>query len=314
MIDVKQFGKVGLLYGGASAEREISLRSGKAVLAALQHAGVDVTPLDPGEHKMAITPEFFSDLLSFDRFFIILHGRGGEDGKIQALLDYLGKPYTGSGVCASAIAMDKYRTKLLWAGLGLPTPPFHLVSPSVTEKELTALMLRFPVMVKPISEGSSIGMSKCDAITDLLACIELASQYDHEILLEAFILGEEYTVAIIDNKALPSIRLVTPSAFYDYNAKYASKDTQYHCPSSLSEKEEEAIRSLALKAFHSVGCVGWGRVDVMRDKKTNEFFLLEVNTVPGMTERSLVPLASQTAGISFEQLVLTLLAQTLPSS
>ena len=210
--------------------------------------------------------------------------------------------------------MDKYRTKLLWAGLGLPTPPFHLVSPSVTEKELTALMLRFPVMVKPISEGSSIGMSKCDAITDLLACIELASQYDHEILLEAFILGEEYTVAIIDNKALPSIRLVTPSAFYDYNAKYASKDTQYHCPSSLSEKEEEAIRSLALKAFHSVGCVGWGRVDVMRDKKTNEFFLLEVNTVPGMTERSLVPLASQTAGISFEQLVLTLLAQTLPSS
>jgi len=305
-------GRVGLLLGGFSAEREISLKSGAAILAALQSAGVDVTPIDPAENQAkSMTPLFVERLSLFDRFFIALHGRGGEDGKMQALLDLLGKPYTGSGVAASAIAMDKYRTKLLWKGLGLPTPTFSIVSPNVTLDGLRQLSLQFPLMVKPIAEGSSIGMSKCDRLEDLIECIRLAGQYDQEILLETFVVGEEYTVAIVADQPLPSIRLTTSRTFYDYSAKYASTDTQYHCPSGLNSAEEKTIGQLALSAFNALGCRGWGRVDVMRDQKTGAFFLLEVNTVPGMTERSLVPMASRIKGVPFDQLVLSLLEQTL---
>jgi D-alanine-D-alanine ligase len=307
-----RFGRVGLLLGGFSAEREISLRSGAAVLAALQSAGVDVTPIDPAENQAtSITAAFIEKLCLFDRFFIALHGRGGEDGKVQALLDLLGKPYTGSGVAASAIAMDKYRTKLLWKGFGLPTPAFSIVSPDVSLDTLHRLALQFPVMVKPIAEGSSIGMSKCDRLEDLIQCIRLAGQYDQEILLEKYIVGEEYTVAIVAHQPLPSIRLVTSHTFYDYSAKYASTDTQYHCPSGLNSADENTIGQLALSAFRALGCRGWGRVDVMRDQEMGNFFLLEVNTVPGMTERSLVPMASRARGVPFDQLVLSLLDQTL---
>jgi D-alanine-D-alanine ligase len=307
-----RLGRVGLLLGGFSAEREISLKSGAAVLAALQSMGVDVTPIDTGENKAtSITPALIEKLYSFDRFFIALHGRGGEDGKMQALLDLLGKPYTGSGVAASALAMDKYRTKLLWKGLGLPTPAFSVVSPDITLDALRLLSLSFPVMVKPIAEGSSIGMSKCDGLENLMECIRLAGQYDQEILLETFVVGEEYTVAIVADQPLPSIRLVTSRTFYDYSAKYASTDTQYHCPSGLNSVDESAIGQLALSAFRALGCRGWGRVDVMRDQKTGDFFLLEVNTVPGMTERSLVPMASRARGVPFDQLVFSLLEQTL---
>lgn len=281
-------GKVAVLAGGHSSERAISLQSGQAVLNALLALGVDAQLVDPVDMRIA-------DLRSFDRAFIALHGPGGEDGTIQGLLDYLALPYTGSGVLASAIGMDKLRCKWLWQGAGLPTPAFWVAGEAPVD-------LGFPVMVKPATEGSSIGMSRVDSPADLPAAIKVASEYDKQVIIEQFIRGAEFTVALLNGRALPSIRLETDNAFFDYNAKYERNDTRYSCPSGLSDEQEAQLQALALKAFDLLDCRHWGRVDVMQNRE-GDFFLLEVNTVPGMTSHSLVPMAAKAAGLDFDMLV-----------
>lgn len=302
--DPKAFGKVAVLMGGQSAEREVSLKSGAAVLEALLRQGVDAHPVDP-------TPEIFTELAAagYDRAFIILHGRGGEDGVMQGALESLGMPYTGSGVLASALGMDKLRTKRLWLGAGLPTPAYEAVHGD-SDFMAVAQRLGLPLMVKPAREGSSIGMSKIETAGELAGAWSLAARYDREVLAERRIDGTEYTVAILGDTALPSIRLETPHQFYDYEAKYQSESTRYHCPSGLSEREESALRELALTAFNTVGCRGWGRVDVMRDGRGG-FWLIEVNTLPGMTDHSLVPMAARAAGVGFEELVWRILETSM---
>jgi D-alanine-D-alanine ligase len=294
------FGKVAVLLGGRSAEREISLRSGNMVLGALSRKGVDAHAFDPQEHGL-------EQLIAqhFDRVFIALHGRFGEDGTVQGALEYLGIPYTGSGVMASAIAMDKWRTKLLWQAAGVPTPPYEVLNkdtdfPSVAER------LGIPLMVKPAREGSSIGMSKVTSIEKIEAAYEVAAQYDEVIIAERFIEGLEVTAAILNGEPLPLIRLETPRTFYDYQAKYFSDDTRYICPSGLAAEQEGRIQAQALRAFKLIGCSGWGRVDVMIDR-TGEPYLLEVNTIPGMTDHSLVPMAARARGIEFEDLCVRIL-------
>jgi D-alanine-D-alanine ligase len=295
------FGKVAVLLGGRSAERDVSLKSGAMVLRALRARGVDAHPFDPKERSLA-------DLVSegFQRAFIALHGRYGEDGTVQGALELLGIPYTGSGVAASALAMDKWRTKLVWQALGIPTPA-HRVLAAAADWAAVAAELGLPLMVKPACEGSSIGISKVATIEQLEPAYRLAARYDSLVLAEQFIDGDELTAAILDDEALPLIRLETPRVFYDYEAKYHAQDTRYLVPCGLGQAEEQALQGIALQAFRAVGAEGWGRVDLMRDR-AGRAFCLEVNTIPGMTDHSLVPMAARARGIAFEELVLRILA------
>lgn len=301
MVDVQAFGRVAVLFGGLSAEREVSLNSGAAVLAALQAAGVDAYGIDVGEDLVA-------QLLSErpDRVFIALHGRGGEDGSVQGMLEYLRLPYTGSGVMASALAMDKLRTKQVWQSLGLPTPSYAVLR-AADECAGVVERLGTPLISKPIHEGSSIGMARVDSLADLQQAWQQARQYDDVVLVEQWITGAEFTVGILNGQVLPAIRLSTPHTFYDYEAKYLASDTIYQCPCGLPPEREAELAELCLQAFNAVGCHGWGRVDVMQDADGN-FYLLEVNTSPGMTDHSLVPMAAKAAGMSFTDLVLAILA------
>ncbi len=292
----EEFGRVAVLMGGSAAERPVSLRSGAAVYEALKRKGVDVVAIDvTGSPIEALAGQ------KFDRVFNIIHGRGGEDGVLQAVLEVLGIPYTGSGVMASALTMDKLRTKLCWQGYGLATPLWYLLK---SENDLDACIekLGFPVIVKPAQEGSSIGMSKAGNREELLKALKLASEFRCDVYAEAWVSGKEYTVAILDGKALPIIRLQTPNAFYDYEAKYQATTTQYHCPCGLSEDQERQLGDLAVKAGEVVGIKGWARVDVFVDDN-GQYQLIEINTVPGMTDHSLVPMAAKQAGIDFEELV-----------
>ena len=287
--------KVAVLLGGTSAEREVSLNSGRMVIEALRARGIDVRPVDPAE------PGWVGQLAGADLAFIALHGPGGEDGSMQGALQMLGVPYTGSGVLGSALAMDKIRSKQLWQGIGLSTAGFVTLH---RDSDWQGVIDRFgKVFVKPAREGSSIGMSSADSAAALRAAYELASRYPGEVLAEQFVAGPEYTVAVLGDRPLPSIRLETANEFYDYEAKYLSDDTRYHCPSGLDAKDEEELAALCLRAFQSLGCAVWGRVDVMRDGE-GRFFVLEVNTVPGMTSHSLVPMAAAATGMDFQSLVL----------
>ncbi|RPE04363.1 D-alanine--D-alanine ligase [Candidatus Pantoea deserta] len=299
--------KVAVLMGGTSAERDVSLMSGKAVLAGLREAGVDAHAIDTRDVSVLTLKE-----QGFTSAFIALHGRGGEDGTLQAMLEFLQLPYTGSGVMASAITMDKLRTKLLWQGRGLPTGRFVWLTRQQYQAGLDAATrdaiaaLGLPLFVKPSSEGSSVGISRVNTPDDLPAALEEAFRHDGDVLVEAFLSGGEYTVGIVGDRILPSIRIQTASEFYDYEAKYISDDTQYFCPAGLSAEKEAELQTLVLDAWRALGCSGWGRVDVMTDSEGN-FQLLEVNTSPGMTSHSLVPMAAREAGISFSQLVARIL-------
>lgn len=298
---MKRYGKVAVLLGGTSAERPISLRSGQAVLASLQRQGIDAQALDPAQRDTLGRLE----AEGFDRAFIMLHGRGGEDGTIQGALETLGMPYTGSGVLGSALAMDKHRTKLVWQATGIPSPPARIVR-AAAELAQAAEALGFPLIVKPVHEGSSIGMRRVDGPDALETAWREAAAVDAEVLLERWIEGEEYTVAILGERALPVIRLETPRDFYDYEAKYHSDQTRYHIPCGLPEAREQALAAMAREAFLAVGASGWGRVDLMFDAEGRPWFL-EVNTVPGMTDHSLVPMAARAAGMDFDALVRAIL-------
>lgn len=286
------FGKVAVLMGGLSAEREISLLTGEAVLAALKERGVDA-------HRIDAVGNFWQELLAdgYDRVWIALHGRGGEDGTVQGLLEYLGIPYTGSGVLGSALAMDKVRTKQILAACGLPTPAWATPRSSAELAE-AADKLGLPLIVKPCLEGSSIGMSKVEHSADLDGAWQEARAADKVVLAEAYVAGDEYTAAVLNDMVLPLIRIEASGTFYDYQAKYFSDETRYHCPCGLSAAQEQHIGELALQAFRAVGARGWGRVDFMVDQ-SGAAQILEVNTVPGMTGHSLVPMAAAAAGIDF---------------
>lgn len=294
------FGKVAVLLGGRSAERAISLKSGKAVLDGLRRRGVNAHPFDPAEQPMEALRQ-----QEFNRVHIALHGRYGEDGTVQGALELMGLPYTGSGVMASALAMDKWRTKLLWQAAGINTPRHLLLNPQ-SDFDAVVKELGLPLIVKPSREGSTIGLTKVTTATDMLKAYESAAKHDMMVLAEQFIDGPELTVAILGETALPLVRIQTASGLYDYQAKYISEDTRYFCPSGLSAAEEDAIQMQALQAHKVLGCEGWGRVDVMLDKSGKPYFL-ETNTSPGMTDHSLVPMAAKAAGISFEDLVLRIL-------
>ncbi len=300
----KDFGKVAVLYGGLSSEREVSLKSGKAVFEALLRRSVDAHLVDVG---ISIVTQLMDG--HFDRAFNILHGPGGEDGVMQALLETLAIPYTGSGVQGSALAMDKLRTKFVWRGCGLPTPDFVILDGPEAFPEV-ASRLGFPVIVKPVHEGSSIGISKVDSADQLEQAWATARKYDREIIAERWITGGEYTASILNNEALPLIKLETPRAFYDYEAKYLLNDTRYLCPCGLALPLEMELRRMALKAFNFLGLAGWGRIDFMLDKD-NHPWLIEANTTPGMTDHSLVPMAARAAGYSFDELVWRILETTL---
>ncbi len=300
------FGRVAVLLGGTSAEREVSLKSGRAVLEALLSKGVDAHAVDACVHVVEHLKAG-----GYDRAFIALHGRGGEDGVIQGALELIGLPYTGSGVLASALGMDKLRTKQLWLGAGLPTPAFRVLH-SADDAVSAGRELALPLMVKPALEGSSIGMSKVHRAEDLPAAFAQASGFG-PVLAEQFIHGEEYTVAILGEQALPPIRLETPHDFYDFDAKYLANDTRYLCPCGLSPEDEATLQRLALDAFRAVGAEGWGRVDVMRDAD-GQFWLLEINTVPGMTDHSLVPMAARATGMDFAELVWRILSLSLSAA
>ena len=301
---MRKFGRVGLLYGGTSSEREVSLMSGAAVHQALQNLGVDVVLIDAQNDLLQTLPSH-----NLDRVFIALHGPGGEDGTLQGALEYLGLPYTGSGVLASALAMDKLRCKQMWQGIGLATADFAVLD---SQSDWTAIMqsLGGKAMVKPACEGSSIGMSRAETPEQLQLAWKQAAEFDMTVIAEPLLEGAEYTVAILGDQALPSIRISTDEVFYDYQAKYVSDATQYQCPSDLSPERETEIRQLSMDAFNTVGCRGWGRVDLMVDSN-NKFQLLEVNTSPGMTSHSLVPMAAKVAGLDFDQLVLAILEESL---
>ncbi|MGI1678443.1 MAG: D-alanine--D-alanine ligase [Cellvibrionaceae bacterium] len=296
----EQLGVVGVLYGGTSAERDVSLQSGKAVLDALLRSNVNAIGID-------VNDEVLTQLTSIklDRVFIVLHGVGGEDGKIQSLLSFLHLPYTGSGVQASALAMDKLLSKQLWNGIGLPTAKFFsLDSDSDWEKVIDSLGGK--AFVKPAHEGSSLGMSLVNNADELKTAFSHARKFDKTVIAETFLAGEEYTVTVLNDAALPAIKLETDNQFYDYDAKYISNDTRYLCPCGLSTEKENELKEIALNAYRSLGCSGWARVDLMADQG-GEIYLLEVNTAPGMTSHSLVPMAAKAAGIGFEELVLRIL-------
>jgi len=307
--------KVAVLFGGTSAEREVSLQSGAAVLAGLRESGIDAHSIDTKTFAVTRLKEE-----GYDKVFIALHGRGGEDGTLQGLLEHLNLPYTGSGVMASALTMDKFRTKLVWQSLGLPVTAFV----ALNKKELAGLGLNhsngrgqgalgekiaalgLPLIVKPSREGSSVGMSKVDAPEQLQQALEAAFLHDDDLLIEQWLSGPEYTVAIVGDQVMPSIRIQPAGIFYDYQAKYISDETKYFCPSGLDADQEQQLAELALQAYRALDCSGWGRVDVMQDSEGN-FNLLEVNTSPGMTSHSLVPMAAKQAGLTFPQLVARIL-------
>ncbi|MGZ5043453.1 MAG: D-alanine--D-alanine ligase [Methylobacter sp.] len=292
----EQFGRVAVMMGGSAAEREVSLRSGAAVYEALKRKDVDAIAIDvTGSPIDALAG------LKVDRVFNIIHGRGGEDGVLQGVLEVLGIPYTGSRVMASALTMDKLRTKLCWQGYGLITPKWHVLKDEA-DLDVCIEKLGFPVIVKPAQEGSSIGMSKATNRDELQQALTVAAKYRCDVYAEAWVTGKEYTVAVLDGEALPVIRLETPNAFYDYEAKYQATTTQYHCPCGLSQDQEQFIKNLAEKACQVVGVKGWGRVDVFIDD-LGQYQLIEVNTVPGMTDHSLVPMAARQAGMDFDELV-----------
>lgn len=298
------FGRVAVLFGGTSAEREVSLKSGHAVLDALKNAGVDAFGIDVGT-------DFLQKISSeqFDRAFIMLHGRGGEDGTIQGVLEYAGIPYTGSGVLASALAMNKLRTKQIWHGLGLLTPQ-HAVPTSAIECSRIAETLGFPLVVKPVNEGSSIGISKVNNLDALIEAWELATEFDNQILVEKFISGPEFTIGILGKEILPPIRVGTNHDFYDYDAKYLADDTSYQIPCGLTADQEEALKKLVARACAALDIRDWARADVMQDEQ-GRFWLLEINTVPGMTDHSLFPMAAKAVGLDFNQLVVAILSGTL---
>jgi D-alanine-D-alanine ligase len=292
-----EFGKVAVLEGGDSTERAISLLSGNAVLAALKRRGVNAEGFDPGERAVQ---ELVSD--GFDRAWIALHGPGGEDGLMQGALEWLGIPYTGSGVLASALTMDKLKTKRVVVGAGLAAPPYAVLSsPADLSRALEDIGL--PMMIKPASQGSSVGITKVKAAAELPHAYAEAQGIDPIVFAERFIAGDEFTVGVLNDQALPSIRIVPATEFYDYEAKYFRDDTQYHCPSGLDERGEAELRAAALATFRVTDCSGWGRVDFMRETATGKFYFIEINTTPGMTDHSLVPMAARRAGIDFEELV-----------
>jgi len=294
------FGKVAVLFGGSSAEREVSLMSGKAVLAALLRSGVDAHAFDPAERDVwALRDE------GFQRAFIALHGRGGEDGTLQGVLETLRIPYTGSGVMASALSMDKWRTKMVWAACGLPTPRYALLD-ARTDFDAVARELGLPIFVKPAHEGSSMGATKVTRAEDLRAAWELAARFDSLVLAEEFIDGAELTVPFLGERALPVIRIEAPGGNYDYQNKYFSDDTRYLCPAGLGEQLEADLRALVMRSAAVLGCRGWGRVDLMLDTAGRPW-LLEMNTSPGMTGHSLVPMSARSAGIGFDELCLEIL-------
>lgn len=303
--DANAFGRVAVLMGGTSSEREVSLDSGRNVLEALRARGVDA-------HAVDGIPALIDALVhgKFDRVFNILHGNkgGGEDGVLQGLLQALEVPYTGTGVLGSALSMDKIRTKQVWMSSGLPTPGFERIAPGA-DVRAAALRLGLPVFVKPSSEGSSVGVARVADEAAIDEAVRVARDYGGEMLMERMIVGDELTVPVLGDVALPSIRIVPRQGWYDYNAKYLADDTQYLCP-GLEGAEEDSLRALALAAFRAAGCEGWGRVDVMRDRDGN-LFLLEVNTAPGMTSHSLVPKAARQVGVEFEELCWRILEQTL---
>lgn len=306
-LSTKSMGKVGVLFGGKSGEREISLMSGKGVLEALVSKGVDAHPFDPATQSIA-------DLTAqhFDRVFIALHGRFGEDGTMQGLLEQMELPYTGSGVLASALAIDKQATKRLWSSFDLATPKFMMLNKDSNWQEV-AEYLGLPIIVKPAREGSSLGLSKVTNVADLPAAYELAAKLDRDVMAEQCILGEELTCPIVGDgqnaQALPVIRIVAPDSNYDYHNKYFSDDTRYLCPTGLDLSVEKQVQDLALNAYRALGCRGWGRADVMIDSKTGQPYLLEMNTAPGMTGHSLVPMAAKAAGVEYADLVLWLLSK-----
>ena len=293
-------GKVAVLFGGHSAEREVSLKSGAAVLAALQRSGVDAHAFDPAVLSLqALRDE------GYDRAFIALHGRGGEDGTVQGALELLGVPYTGSGVLASALAMDKWRSKMIWQAGGLPVPQCELLTAD-SDWAGVAERLGLPLFVKPANEGSSVGISKVKSLAELPAAFHEAVKHDALVIAERAVLGGEYTAAILGDTALPVIRIVPANEFYDYEAKYLRDDTRYLCPCGLSAEQEAEMQGLALQGFELLGGSGWGRVDFLMDE-AGKPYLLEANTSPGMTDHSLVPMAARQSGLSFEQLVLRVL-------
>jgi len=294
----RSFGKVAVLLGGRSSEREVSLKSGAAVMAALLRGGVDAYAFDPANRTL-------HELEVFDRVFIALHGRYGEDGTIQGALEIMDIPYTGSGVMASSVGMDKWRTKLLWRATGIATPDFELID-AASDFAAVEAKLGLPLFVKPANEGSSIGITKVRQAGQLRAAYEEAAKSDPLVLAERFVGGGEYTVGILGDRALPMIRIVPANEFYDYEAKYLRDDTQYLCPCGLPQELEEQIRAEALQAFRIVGGRGWGRVDFLMDEAGQHYFI-EVNTSPGMTDHSLVPMAAKAADISFDALVLRIL-------
>ncbi len=296
--------RVAVLYGGKSAEREVSLRSGKAVLAGLLRAGINADGIDTRDVDLSLLKQ-----KKYSHVFIALHGRGGEDGTLQGALEYLNLPYTGSRVLGSALAMDKIRCKQIWQNMGLPTAAYAIVDQQSYQTEQAEAMLQQlggEVIVKPALEGSSIGMAKASTPAQLEQAIDDAFAYDSRVLVEQWISGAEYTVSILGDQVLPSIRMQTPHAFYDYDAKYQSNSTEYFCPSGLSEQQEQELAEIAMQAFKAVDCEGWGRVDFMADAQGN-WYLLEVNTSPGMTEKSLVPMAAKQHGLNFDQLVVSIL-------
>ena len=303
-VKVQEFGKVAVLMGGISAEREVSLVSGAAVLKGLQRQGVDA-------HGIDANPQNIGSLSAqgFDRAFIVLHGKWGEDGTVQGALESIGMPYTGSGVLGCALAMDKVRSKQIWQTLDLPTAKYRVIS---TEAQLNGLVdqLGLPIFMKPSCEGSSVGVGKVNSADDLNSVWRETAKLGDDVLAEEFLAGAELTVGILDNQTLPTIRMETDNEFYDYQAKYQSDDTQYYCPAGLSDELEQQVQTLAKQAFDALNCQSWGRVDLMLDGQQKPV-LLEVNTVPGMTDHSLVPIAAQVAGVDFDALVVKILEATL---
>jgi len=295
-----RFGKVAVLFGGTSAEREVSLMSGAAVLAALQGAGVDAHAFDPAERDLhALKDE------GFERAFIALHGRGGEDGTVQGALELMGIPYTGSGVMASALSMDKWRTKMVWLACGLPTPRYAILDAG-TDWDAVVAELGLPIYVKPVHEGSSMGATKVVAAEQLQAAWELAARYDSLVIAEEFIEGQELTAPFLEDQALPLVRIVAPDGNYDYQHKYFTDDTRYDCPCGLPAEQEAELQALVMKSARVLGCRGWGRADLILTAEGKPY-LLEMNTSPGMTSHSLVPMSARVAGLEFDALCLKIL-------
>lgn len=305
--NVNRLKKIAILYGGYSAERDISLQSGQAAIAALQRLGVEVIAIDTQDSVKTLAKLQSPECEDIAGAFIALHGVGGEDGKIQGVLESLNIPYTGSGILASSLCMDKLRTKQLWSGIGLPSAKYVALNEQ-TDWQATIQLLNNDAMVKPTYEGSSIGMSRVQTAEALEKAYYEAAQYDASVLAEQFIVGAEYTVTVLNGQALPAIRLQANGAFYDYHAKYVASDTQYHCPCGLSDEREDELKKLAVDAFDAVDGCGWGRVDFMANEQ-GEFYLLEINTSPGLTTHSLVPMAAKADCIEFDELILRIALQ-----